>query len=434
MSVATPKTKFKSDFLNIISQRGLLNQCSNLEGLDAQLAKGCQSGYCGFDPTARSLHIGNLVPVMLMYWFQKCGHKPYTLIGDATAQIGDPSFKDKSRPLLTIEEIEENALNIIKSSLRQFVQYGPDGCDGPQSELLKNSEWVEKLNYIEFLRDFGPYFTVNRMLSFDSVKLRLDREQPLTFLEFNYMIIQGYDFYHLYKEKNIILQMGGSDQWGNMINGVDLIHKKLGKEAFVLTVPLLTTSSGQKMGKSEGNAVWIDRELYESQKYWQYWRNVEDADVGRFLRIFTALPMDEIVRLEQLQGAEINEAKKILADEATKICRGAEDALAARLTAEKTFEQGGVGDDLPTLYIPIDRLAATFTMFDAFLETGLVASKGEMRRLVQGNGARVNDQVIGNADDLLTTRDLMDDVNGSGGCYIKLSSGKKNHRLVKLKI
>lgn len=432
MSVATLKTKFKSDFLNIISERGFLNQCSNLEGLDAQLAKGCQSGYCGFDPTARSLHIGNLVPVMLMYWFQQCGHKPYTLVGQATSMIGDPSFKDKSRPMLSVDDIAENVRN-IQQCYSQFLNY-TETAGRNNAEMLNNADWIMKLNYMEFLRDFGPYFTVNRMLSFDSVKLRLDREQPLTFLEFNYMIIQGYDFYHLYREKGIVLQMGGSDQWGNMINGVDLIHKKLGKEAFVLTVPLLTTSSGQKMGKSEGNAVWINRDLYKPYDYWQYWRNVEDADVGRFLRIFTALPMDEIARLEKLEGAEINDAKKILAFEATKICHGADDAAAAELTAQKTFEQGGVGDDLPTLYIPIDRLAANFTVFDAFFETGLIASKGEMRRLVQGNGARVNDRAVTNADDLLTTKDLMDDVNSSGGCYIKLSSGKKNHRLVKLKV
>lgn len=429
MSAATPKTKFKSDFLNIISERGLLHQCSNLATLDEQLAKGSQSGYCGFDPTAKSLHIGNLVPVMLMYWFQQCGHKPFTLVGQATSMIGDPSFKDKSRPMLSVDDIAENVRN-IQQCYAQFLNYTETAANN-NAEMLNNADWIMKLNYMEFLRDFGPHFTVNRMLSFDSVKLRLEREQPLTFLEFNYMIIQGYDFYHLYREKGIVLQMGGSDQWGNMINGVDLIHKKLSKEAFVLTVPLLTTSSGQKMGKSEGNAVWINRDLYKPYDYWQYWRNIEDADVGRFLRIFTALPMDEIERLEKLEGAEINEAKKILAFEATKICHGAEDAKAAELTAQKTFEQGGVGDDLPTLLVSIERLAAAFTVFDAFLETGLVTSKGEMRRLIQGNGARVNDRVVGNADDLITAKDLIGDA-ASGGSYIKLSSGKKNHRLVRL--
>lgn len=415
-------TKFKSDFLNIVQERGFIHQCSNLDGLDAVLASGMQSAYCGFDPTGKSLHIGHLVPVMMMHWFQKAGHKPYTLVGGATAMIGDPSFKDKSRPLLTPADIQAN-VDSIKQCYSQFITYGPD-ANG--AVMVNNADWILSLNYMEFLRDYGTCFTVNRMMSFDSVKLRLEREQPLTFLEFNYMIMQGYDFYHLHKTKNLILQMGGSDQWGNMINGVDLAHKKLGKELFVLTVPLLTTASGAKMGKTEGGAVWLRGDMTSPYDYWQYWRNTEDADVGKFLKLFTTLPMDEIAKLEALKDAEINEAKKILAFETTKLCHGEAAALEAAETARKTFEQGSVGDNLPSISMSEAALKAGLSVIDALRETGLVETNGEAKRLIQGGGARINDAPVHDGAQMITIGDLTSDG------YIKLSSGKKKHALIKL--
>ncbi|HPQ51251.1 MAG TPA: tyrosine--tRNA ligase, partial [Alphaproteobacteria bacterium] len=305
----------------------------------------------------------------------------------------------------------------------QFITYG---TDGNKAEMLNNADWILKLNYMEFLRDYGTCFTVNRMLSFDSVKLRLDREQPLTFLEFNYMILQGYDFMHLYQDKKIILQIGGSDQWGNMINGVDLAHKKLGKELFVLTCPLLTTASGAKMGKTEGGAVWLRGDMTSPYDYWQYWRNTEDADVGKFLKLFTTLPLDEIAKLELLDGADINEAKKVLAFEATKLCHGEQAALDAAETARKTFEQGGVGDDLPFITVTESVLKTGMTMIDALRETGLVTSNGEAKRLIQGGGAKINDASVSDGGQLVTLSDMTDDG------YIKLSSGKKKHALIKL--
>lgn len=414
--------QFKSDFLNIVQERGFIHQCSNLDGLDAVLASGMQSAYCGFDPTGKSLHIGHLVPVMMMHWFQKAGHKPYTLVGGATAMIGDPSFKDKSRPLLTPADIQAN-VDSIKQCYSQFIDYSSD-ANG--AVMVNNAEWILSLNYMEFLRDYGTCFTVNRMMSFDSVKLRLEREQPLTFLEFNYMIMQGYDFYHLHKTKNLILQMGGSDQWGNMINGVDLAHKKLGKELFVLTVPLLTTASGAKMGKTEGGAVWLRGDMTSPYDYWQYWRNTEDADVGKFLKLFTTLPMDEIAKLEALKDAEINEAKKILAFETTKLCHGEAAALEAAETARKTFEQGSVGDNLPSISMSEAALKAGLSVIDALRETGLVETNGEAKRLIQGGGARINDAPVHDGAQMITIGDLTSDG------YIKLSSGKKKHALIKL--
>ncbi|MCB1559237.1 MAG: tyrosine--tRNA ligase [Alphaproteobacteria bacterium] len=414
--------QFKSEFLNVISERGFIHQCSNLEGLDAQLATGSQSAYCGFDPTGKSLHIGHLVPVMMMHWFQKTGHKPYTLVGGATAMIGDPSFKDKTRPLLTPDEIQAN-VDSIKQCYSQFITYGEGKND---AAMLNNADWILKLNYMEFLRDYGTCFTVNRMLSFDSVKLRLEREQPLTFLEFNYMIMQGYDFMHLYQDKNITLQIGGSDQWGNMINGVDLTHKKHGREVFVLTCPLLTTASGAKMGKTEGGAVWLRGDMYAPYDYWQYWRNTEDADVGRFLKLFTTLPMDEIAKLEQLKDAEINEAKKVLAFEATKLCHDEQAAREAEETARKTFEQGGVGDNLPSIEVPEDALKNGISVIDVLRETGLVATNGEAKRLIQGGGAKINDASVSDGAQLVTLSDM------TGDGYIKVSSGKKKHALIRI--
>jgi tyrosyl-tRNA synthetase len=415
-------TTFKSDFLNIMQERGFIHQCSNFDGLDAKLASGPQSAYCGYDPTGKSLHVGHMVSMMMLHWFQECGHKPYTLVGGATALIGDPSFKDKTRPLLTHEEIAANIAS-IKESFSSFVRYG----DGPSDAVMaNNADWILKLNYMEFLRDYGTCFTVNRMLSFDSVKLRLEREQPLTFLEFNYMIMQGYDFLHLHQAHGVTLQLGGSDQWGNMINGVDLAHKKIGKELFVLTVPLLTTASGQKMGKTEGGAVWLRADMCAPYDYWQFWRNTEDADVIKFMKLFTTLPMDEISRLEKLGGAEINEAKKILAFEATKLCHGEQAAHDAAETARKTFEQGGVGDNLPTITLPESTLKAGLTVIDALRQSGLVESNGEAKRLIQGGGAKVNDNAVSDGAQILTLADMTADG------YIKLSSGKKKHALIRL--
>lgn len=414
-------TSFKSDFLTIMQERGFIHQCSNFEGLDAKLCEGPQVAYCGYDPTGPSLHVGHMVSMMMMHWFQECGHRPLTLVGGATAMIGDPSFKDKTRPLLTREEIEKNIAS-IKQNFSSYIRYGDGQLD---ARMVNNADWILGLNYMDFLRDYGTCFTINRMLSFDSVKLRLDREQPLTFLEFNYMIMQGYDFLHLYESYGAILQMGGSDQWGNMINGVDLTHKKKGKELFVLTVPLLTTASGQKMGKTEGGAVWLRADMTSPYDYWQYWRNTEDADVGKFLRLFTTLQIEEIKKLESLKDAEINEAKKILAFETTKMLHGEAAAKLAAETACQTFEQGGVGADLPVLSLSEEVLKAGVCVVDLFRQSGLVESNGEAKRLIQGGGARVNDETVHDGQQVLT----LDDFTTQG--YIKLSSGRKKHVLVK---
>jgi tyrosyl-tRNA synthetase len=415
-------TTYKSDFLNIMQERGFIHQCSNFDGLDKSLVEKSQSAYCGYDPTGKSLHVGHMVSMMMLHWFQECGHKPYTLVGGATAMIGDPSFKDKTRPLLTTEEINAN-IESIKQSYSSFIRYGDDKTGG---KMMNNADWILKLNYMEFLRDYGTCFTVNRMLSFDSVKLRLEREQPLTFLEFNYMIMQGYDFLHLHQTEGINIQLGGSDQWGNMINGVDLAHKKIGKELFVLTVPLITTASGAKMGKTEGGAVWLRADMTSPYDYWQFWRNTEDADVGKFLKLFTLLPLSEISKLENMTGSDINEAKKILAFEATKILHGEAAALEAAETARKTFEQGGVGENLPSVIIAEDILKAGLSVIDALRQSGLVDSNGEAKRLIQGGGAKVNDNAVTDGAQTLTLSDL------TGDGYIKLSSGKKKHALIRI--
>lgn len=415
-------TTYKSDFLNIMQERGFIHQCSNFDGLDKVLVEKSQSAYCGYDPTGKSLHVGHMVSMMMLHWFQETGNKPYTLVGGATAMIGDPSFKDKTRPLLTTQEIDAN-IDSIKKSFSSFIHYGDDKTGG---KMVNNADWILKLNYMEFLRDVGTCFTVNRMLSFDSVKLRLEREQPLTFLEFNYMIMQGYDFLHLHQTEGINIQLGGSDQWGNMINGVDLAHKKIGKELFVLTVPLITTASGAKMGKTEGGAVWLRADMTSPYDYWQFWRNTEDGDVGKFLKLFTLLPMSEIAKLENLGGSEINEAKKVLAFEATKICHGKAAASEAAETARKTFEQGGVGDNLPTITLPKSDLKNGVTIIDALRLSGLVESNGEAKRLIQGGGAKVNDNSVTDGGQTLTLSDLTTDG------YIKLSSGKKKHALIRV--
>jgi tyrosyl-tRNA synthetase len=403
--------------------RGFLHQGSDLEGLDKKLSSGVQSAYIGFDATAQSLHIGNLTGIMMLYWFQQAGHKPITLMGGGTSKVGDPSFKDESRKLLDDATIEGNIEHIRKSCFTQFLKYG----DGPTDALMvNNNDWLDGLHYLSFLRDYGRHFTVNRMLSFDSVKLRLERESPLTLLEFNYMVMQGYDFLELHRRHGTILQMGGSDQWGNIINGVDLAHKAAQVQLFALTAPLLTTASGQKMGKTEKGAVWLNAEMLSPYDYYQYWRNVEDADAGKLLRRFTILPMDEVLRLEKLEGAEINEAKKILAFEATKLCHGEAAAREAQETAQKVFEQGGVGGELPVFLFSAGQFEEGIGLLDALAAAGFAASKGEARRLVQGGGVRVNDAPANDPGLVLTRSDL------TAENYVKLSAGKKRHALLKI--
>ena len=433
-------TLYKSDFLNILNERGFLHQCSDLAGLDAKLAGGRQSAYIGFDATAQSLHVGNLTGIMMLYWFQQTGHKPITLMGGGTTKVGDPSGKDESRKLLDDAAINAN-IESIKTVFAKFLSYGNGKTD---ALMVNNDDWLSKLNYIEFLRDYGRHFTINRMMTFDSVKLRLEREQPLTFLEFNYMILQAYDFVELRKRHGTILQMGGSDQWGNIINGVDLwrrvnirglsraIQSGLNhflpddNDIYALTSPLLTTASGAKMGKTADGAVWLNADMLKPYDYYQFWRNVDDADVGTLLRRFTVLPIAEIKKLEALRDKEINEAKKILAFEATKMCHGVAAALDAAATAQKVFEQGGVGGDLPTVLIANSRIEAGVMLVDLLVEAGFAASKGEARRLIQGGGASLNDAKISDVNH----KAVIADITAEG--YIKISAGKKKHALIKL--
>lgn len=416
-------TKYKSEFLNILDERGFIHQCSDFAALDKKLSEGVQSAYIGFDATAKSLHVGNLTGIMMLHWFQKSGHKPITLMGGGTSKIGDPSFKDESRKLMDDATIEANIKNIERTCFKQFLNYGPGKTD---ALMVNNNDWLDGLGYLSFLRDYGRFFTVNRMMSFDSVRLRLERESPLTLLEFNYMVMQGYDFLELYKRNGTILQMGGSDQWGNIINGVDLGHKAAQIQLFALTAPLLTTASGEKMGKTVNGAVWLNADMLKPYDYYQFWRNVDDADVSTLLRRFTILPMDEIRKLEALKGQDINEAKKKLAFEATKLCHGEAAANDAQATAQKVFEQGGVGGDLPSIAIDSARLKSGIVIVDLLVEAGLAASKGEARRLIEGGGAKLNDNKI-EADQKASDADL------TGEGYIKLSAGKKKHALVKIK-
>lgn len=413
---------YKSDFLNILDQRGFIHQGSDLAGLDQKLTEGVQSAYIGFDATAQSLHVGNLTGIMMLYWFQQTGHKPITLMGGGTSKVGDPSFKDATRNLMDDATIQDNIENIRTTCFTQFLTYG----DGPTDAIMvNNDDWLSELKYLDFLRDYGRYFTVNRMISFDSVKTRLERESPLTLLEFNYMVMQGYDFVELHRRYGTVLQMGGSDQWGNIINGVDLAHKADQVQLYALTAPLLLNSAGEKMGKTVNGAVWLNRNMLSSYDYWQYFRNVDDADVGNLLRRFTTLPMDEVRRLESLQGSEINEAKKILAFEATKMCRGEQEAIDAAETARKTFEQGGAGDNLPSIAVEPARLDQGVSIVDLMVEAGLAASKGEARRLIEGGGARCNDNPVSGVAHMIGAADMTADG------YIKLSAGKKKHALVR---
>ena len=411
-------SQFKSDFLNILSERGFIHQISDPEGLDAAAKAGKITGYIGFDATAASLHAGSLVQIMMLRWMQKTGHKPIALMGGGTTRIGDPSFKDESRKLLTVEQIAANLAG-IRQVFTRFLGFGEGATD---ARMVNNADWLDHLNYIDFLRDYGVHFTINRMLSFDSVKLRLDREQPLTFLEFNYMILQAYDFLELSRREACVLQMGGSDQWGNIVNGIELGRRCDQRQLYALTSPLLTTSSGAKMGKTMSGAVWLNPDMQSPYDYWQYWRNCEDADVGRFLKLYTEMPMDEIARLASLGGSEINEAKKIFATEATAMLHGREAATEAAETARRTFEEGGSAAGLPTITLD---LAKGIGVLAANVAAGFASSNGEARRSVQGGAVRVNDQPVSD-DKLILTLDLL---NADG--VIKLSMGKKKHVLVK---
>ena len=414
-------TTYKSDFINAVTERTFMHQCTDIEALDERASREIIPAYIGFDCTAPSLHVGSLLPVMLLRWLQKTGHKPIVLMGGGTTKVGDPSGKDESRQLLTIEKINEN-MEGIKSVFAKYLTFG----DGPTDAIMvNNADWLDKLEYIDFLRSYGPHFTINRMLTFDSVKLRLEREQPLTFLEFNYMILQAYDFLELSRRNDCLMQMGGSDQWGNIVNGIELGRRVDSTQLFGLTTPLMTTSSGAKMGKTATGAIWLDQEQLSAYDFWQYWRNTEDADVGRFMRLFTELPLDEITRLEKLQDAEINEAKKILAGEVTKLCHGEDAAKLAAKTAKDTFEGAGISADLPTIELTKSDLEAGITAFELFRQAGLANSNGEARRLIKGNGAKLNDSVIADESQMITLAD-----NNADG-VIKLSAGKKRHILIR---
>ena len=414
-------TAFKSDFLNILQERGFIHQCSDFEGLDALAAKGEAIAYVGYDCTASSLHIGNYLTMMMLHWLQQSGNKPITLMGGGTTMVGDPSGKDESRAIRSIEEIEANKAS-IRGVFAKVLRYGSGASD---AIMLDNADWLTKLNWIEMLRDIGRHFSVNRMLTMDSVRLRLEREQEMSFIEFNYMVCQAYDFVELSRRVGCRLQMGGSDQWGNIVNGVDLGRRMGTPQLFALTTPLLTTSSGAKMGKTAQGAVWLNADQFSPYEFWQYWRNVEDADVVKFLKLFTTLPMGEIEKLARLQGAEINEAKKALADAATTLLHGADAARTAAETARQTFEEGAIAENLPTVEIGRAELDAGTSVLNAFVKAGLVTSNGEARRQIKGGGLRVNDVPVTDEKMLLAAANLTPEG------VIKLSLGKKRHVLLR---
>jgi tyrosyl-tRNA synthetase len=410
-----------STFLSTAIERGFVHQCTDFETLDERLRSGRVTSYIGYDCTADSLHVGSLVGIMLLRLFQKCGHKPIVLMGGGTTRIGDPSGKDEARQLLDDAEIARNMAGIRKV-FAKFIEFG----EGPSDAMsVNNAEWLGELRYIPLLRDVGRHFSVNRMLTQDSVRLRLQRDQPLSFLEFNYPILQAYDFLELARRFGCELQIGGSDQWGNIVGGVELARRIDGQTLFGLTTPLIATASGVKMGKSVGGAVWLNPEKLSAYEFWQFWRNTEDADVGRFLRLFTELPLDEIARLEVLEGAEINEAKKILATAAAALCHGHKAAEAAAETASEVFEQGGAGYDLPQTTVPRDLLERGIAAFELFNRAGLAASNGEARRLIRGGGARINDTIVDDETRIVRLADL-----GPQG-VLKLSAGRKRHVIVR---
>jgi tyrosyl-tRNA synthetase len=410
-----------SAFLAAAEERGFIHQCTDREALDALLGKGPVTAYIGFDCTADSLHVGSLLQIMLLRLWQKTGNKPIVLMGGGTTKVGDPSGKDEARKLLSDADIETNMAG-IRRIFDRFLTFGDGKTD---AAMTNNALWLDTLAYIPFLREYGRHFSVNRMMTFDSVKLRLEREQPLSFLEFNYMILQAYDFLELARRHDCVVQMGGSDQWGNIVCGIELGRRADERALFGVTSPLVTTASGAKMGKTAAGAVWLNAERLSPYDYWQFWRNTEDADVGRFLRLFTELPIDEIKQLEALQGSEINRAKEILAIEATKLCHGGDAAAAAAETARRVFTEGGIGEDLPVVTVPRADLENGLAALTAFHQANLAASIGEVRRLFRGNGAKVNDQPISDEKRNLTLADL----NGDG--VIKLSAGRKRHALIR---
>ena len=410
----------KSEFIAVMMERGFLADCTDYQGLDEALVKGGQPGYIGFDATAKSLHVGSLIQIMMLRWLQKTGGKPITLMGGGTTKVGDPSFRADERPLLGPEQIDENIAG-IKKVFSAYLTYG----DGPSDAMMiNNAEWLDGLNYLDFLRDIGRHFSINRMLSFESVKSRLDREQSLSFLEFNYMILQAYDFLELHRRYGCILQMGGSDQWGNIVNGIDLTRRVIDGEVYGLTSPLLTTSDGKKMGKSQAGAIWLNGDMLSPYEFWQFWRNTTDADVGRFLKLYTELEVDECDRLGALEGAEINEAKVRLANEVTTLLHGADAAANAERTSREVFEKGGVGDDLPTLTLSPEEIGDGISIVQLIVKSGLAGSGKEAKRLIAENGARMDDAP-------LTDAGLMLDLVALSS-PIKLSAGKKRHALVTL--
>lgn len=410
----------KSDFMAVMMERGFLADCTDYQALDDALSNGVVPAYIGYDATAASLHVGHLMNIMVLRWLQKCGHKPITLMGGGTTKVGDPSFRSDERPLLGPEQIQAN-IDGMGQVFAKYLSYGDGATD---AIMLNNAEWLDQLNYLDFLRDIGRHFSVNRMLAFESVKSRLDREQSLSFLEFNYMILQAYDFLELNRRYGCVLQMGGSDQWGNIINGIDLTRRVLDNEIFGLTTPLLTTSDGRKMGKSQGGAIWLNGDMLAPYGFWQFWRNTTDADTAKFLKIFTELPVAECDRLGALQGADINAAKIVLANEVTALLHGRAAAEAAEATAREVFEQGGVGDDLPTLDLTAAELGDGMSIAQIIVRAGLAASGKEAKRLIADNGARLNDEPLTDAG-LMVTADML-------AAPIKLSAGKKRHALVRL--
>jgi tyrosyl-tRNA synthetase len=421
LTAVAAMSAYKSDFLNVLASRGFIHQVSEPEALDALARQSTITAYIGFDCTAPSLHVGSLLPIMMLYWLQQTGHKPIPLMGGGTTRVGDPSGKDESRRLLTDEVIAAN-LRSIREIFGRFLRFGDGKTD---AAMANNADWLNALNYIDFLRDIGRHFSINRMLAFDSVKLRLERQQELSFLEFNYMILQAYDFVELFRRHGCVLQMGGSDQWGNIINGIDLGRRLHNAQLFALTSPLITTSSGAKMGKTAAGAVWLNADQISPYDYWQYWRNTEDADVARFLKLFTVLPLDEIERLAALKGADINEAKKILATAATAMVHGQTAADEAAGTARTTFEEGGLGASLPTVEVPRADLKAGIGVLAAFVKAGLATSNGEVRRAIANNAILVNDARV--TDDKATIGEA--DVTAEG--VVKLSLGRKRHVLLK---
>tara|TARA_R110002096_G_scaffold47575_16_gene127087 strand:+ start:2312 stop:3562 length:1251 start_codon:yes stop_codon:yes gene_type:complete len=411
----------KSDFMRVMMERGFLADCTDYQALDEALVKGVVPAYIGFDATAKSLHVGSLIQIMMLRWLQKCGGKPIVLMGGGTTKVGDPSFRADERPLLSPDQIDANIAG-IKQVFTSFVTFG----EGPSDALMaNNAEWLDGLNYLDFLRDIGRHFSINRMLSFESVKSRLDREQSLSFLEFNYMILQAYDFLELNRRYGCLLQMGGSDQWGNIVNGIDLTRRVLDNQIFGLTSPLLTTSDGKKMGKSAAGAVWLNADMLSPYEFWQFWRNTTDADVGRFLKLYTELPLEECDRLGALEGAGINAAKAVLANQVTTLCHGADAAAAAEATAREVFEKGGTGEDLEVVYVSAEQFETPCANTRFLLCAGVVTSGKEAKRLIAENGLRYNNALVTDPNGLVTP-----ELIGDG---LKLSIGKKKHRIVRVR-